>query len=1262
MPPGFDGGGTNNYGGGGTNGSSDFWSPPKYVPGLKLTIPAVAGTNVHLGLLEADPAGSYAIYFATNVVTDFWSNLLQGVTGQTNFILPLPASDNGFFRVARADEAVTNAAGIGVYFFNAFVNTNITAAVVEGGPAAATAILVDSTNFAGAVWIPFTSTPLLDIGTNEGVHEVWFGFKGSDGIGYWKQTTVTLDTTPPVVVITNPATASVSQPVIQLQGYSTEPLAAVHYDIANATGTLTNQEGFPGQQFFDTNSFSFTTNWFQCYDVPLAVGTNIITLRATDRAGNVTVTNLNVILNYAADTNAPGITLVWPQDGMNIGGDTFTLRGVMNDGTAHVTANGLTGHVGRDGQFWIAHLPLTNGDNTLTVTATDAAGNSTTTSITVIKSDVIVAINTVSDSDLKKPFVTVSGTISDTSYTVRVNGVPAEVKEDGSWSADNVPVNGSGIAAFDVVANPPGMGFARRSRGVRPLGGGGGSEVDQSLVLPLPLRVQVSSYTETYSNWRQLSYAENTGVPTAYRTRERAWVRNVGGYSHQHEDDNIWDNNCSSSASWPVDWIEGEELAGTSTCDDDYFETPVIPWQNWAVNTSREYTYFSSGDYLTITVQQRIERIAQTRIELVARGSAASDGQQLVRLTVSAAGYSWSLLDYIWPFTSQAGLDYAGDVPLPATNIYILGKSLTPTVTNAAVGELFVLMPAGATRDITPTVIGTNSDYYSFDVHAEAVPLQLAVDANRDGGIQFDDSDTTTADKPYRFWINNDNDYYDSNIADYADLNPASGSDANNFAIGCPRDLEDYTRLWINTAGITTELQNGTFLLALEWKDATDDPQMQLFQAAEINGGSLYLTDTNAAMQQMASPYGTRIIEWRHLNTSKKYYPFIFPANFWANLSADQPVAHLLFDAVSRGSGQLVISIYKNDGETKLAEVPGIYLDLKDAKEMYERWTVGDDLNSMPATTATLVTSPYSYDSSIPAENNYILFVHGWNLAPWERNAFAETAFKRLYWQGYKGRFGAFQWPTGYGFSGWKSAITDPDNYDNSEFNAWISATGLFNKLSDLNTAYPGHVYLMAHSMGNVVAGEALKLAGSSQVVNTYVAMQGAVPAHCYDPFTPTRMIPAPFDSSTPNRYAYYYTNGAPCYFNGTAGAGSYINFYNPNDYALGYWQDDQNLKPDMGFSYNTSSNKFYGAGMELHFPQNPYLIFAYCDEARCYALGAQADVGGAFLSSGGFNQLDLGATYSFGNLHKGHSAEFNSDNMNRWPFWDTSLRRMQLK
>jgi hypothetical protein len=217
-------------------------------------------------------------------------------------------------------------------------------------------------------------------------------------------------------------------------------------------------------------------------------------------------------------------------------------------------------------------------------------------------------------------------------------------------------------------------------------------------------------------------------------------------------------------------------------------------------------------------------------------------------------------------------------------------------------------------------------------------------------------------------------------------------------------------------------------------------------------------------------------------------------------------------------------------------------------------------------------------------------------------------------------------------------------------------------------------VYLMAHSMGNVVAGEALKQAGASPLVNTYVAMQGAVPAHCYDASATIRTnypdgsfnntLDAGYPSHVPNYYASYYTSGAPCYFNGTAGAGSYINFYNQQDWALSYWAVDEDYKPDIasGFSYNYSDNKFEAGGSEIDFPTYTYEIFAYCDTAYCFALGAQADVGGAFLHDGSPQQTDLNATFGFGKQHKDHSGEFNSDNMQRASFWSKVLINMSLK
>jgi hypothetical protein len=614
---------------------------------------------------------------------------------------------------------------------------------------------------------------------------------------------------------------------------------------------------------------------------------------------------------------------------------------------------------------------------------------------------------------------------------------------------------------------------------------------------------------------------------------------------------------------------------------------------------------------------------------------------------------------------------YAGDVPLPPEWLQINGQALINTgVTNAdgsVWGYTLVSAPSGVNVDVTPTVTHalTNNDY-TFDM--KACEIYPAVDVNRDGNITFDAADQTTADKPYRFWANNDRDGYDSSISDYDDLQPVAGmTDDLNTSIPCTRDLEDYARLWINTHGLTTELQNGTLLLALEWTNVAGTPGIRLFPAVETNGGTLYLTDEITAQAQTNAPYGNCIIDSFVGQTEVSgSLPFIIPTSFWviANVSTDQPVAHLLFDAVGRGSGQLVFSIYKNDGVTKIFEGPPLYLDLKNVKEMYERYTVGE--SGAPATTASLAPG-YSYDSTIPAENNYILFVHGWNLAPWERDAFAETAFKRLYWQGYKGHFGAFQWPTGYGFGSWKTVATDPDNFDNSESNAWAAATGLLGKLNDLNAAYPGHVYLFAHSMGNVVVGEALRLAGSSQVVNTYVAMQGAIAAHCYDAGALVRSISWILDSGTPNCYAHYPTSDAPCYFNGTAGARTFINFYNPNDWALApnHWQLDQDLKPDSGYGYNTFGQFYRGtfSPVVLDFPANTYEIFAYADEARCYALGAQADVGGAFRVNGVYQQIDLSQPpYSFGDQHRDHSGEFNSDNMNRFQFWNEILNQMKLK
>lgn len=561
-----------------------------------------------------------------------------------------------------------------------------------------------------------------------------------------------------------------------------------------------------------------------------------------------------------------------------------------------------------------------------------------------------------------------------------------------------------------------------------------------------------------------------------------------------------------------------------------------------------------------------------------------------------------------------------------------------------------------------------------------AVKLQL--DVNHDGNMDLTSygPDNTFPYQPYELWANNNFDRLhtvDLSDSEQDDLQTAPQPDCNyTDALGfrtipCQRDLEDYARLWI--CGVTSNLlaalpagasitlsmnQTPSYLNNYTINSDVGQPTIDLFAAADLDGGIGYLTNSTIASNQ--------------INTT--LCPFVQrfgPASSFElnNLENHLPTTHFIWCGVSNGIGQLTLTI--SDGSNIIGQT-STYIQVDDVKQMYERWTVGDNPNLAPANKAILATDgleageqAFEYPLSTDTNTPYILHVHGWNMPSWEKDRYAESEFKRLYWQGYQGRFGELRWPTFYNFPleafQWQAA--DLQNYDNSEFNAWQSATGLLNLLTNLDTKYPGQVYITAHSMGNVVAGEALRLAGTNRVVNTYVAMQGALPSQTYDPNATTRSIPSLEDNGTPNRYADYYTNGASCYFNGSAGAGTYVNFFNTNDYALNVnnWQLNQNLKPDFGYGYNSLDGFYEGVLTTtlLSFPTNTYLIFAHCDEARCYALGAQPNVGGVFSS----NQVELDLPpYNFGNTHKYHSGEFRSDNAQRGGFWEQVLEKMGLK
>jgi hypothetical protein len=266
----------------------------------------------------------------------------------------------------------------------------------------------------------------------------------------------------PLITITEPTEELTSQPLIDIRGACDRSLRNVGYEVVNAVGQQQHLYGYVFDSYFDTGLWETTTNYFECLDVSLAQGTNVVSVSCVDMVGHRVTTNLVYVLRFDQDKSPPRISIQWPTPGRQVSGEFFTVRGAIDDTTAHViaiiSADGRThraeGIVGRDGKFSVEQLPLLGKTNLLTLIATDAAGNSATSTVPVIKSDATLIVDAVPRDQLRQLQVTVTGKVDPPDQSVWLNGWPATVKSDGTWVATGVPLDLDGVAVFEAVAVP----------------------------------------------------------------------------------------------------------------------------------------------------------------------------------------------------------------------------------------------------------------------------------------------------------------------------------------------------------------------------------------------------------------------------------------------------------------------------------------------------------------------------------------------------------------------------------------------------------------------------------------------------------------------------------------------------------------------------------------------------------------------------------------------------------------------------------------
>ncbi len=245
----------------------------------------------------------------------------------------------------------------------------------------------------------------------------------------------TVDNIPPELTLTSPASGTITRD-----------------SAVTVSGTVTDQSALTLQ--VNGVTIPVTDSSFSV-PVSLSEGTNVITVVATDVYNNISTKTLTVI----KDSTPPILTLESPSNGLITKDTVVTAWGTVADSTAvKVTVNGT--NVVVDADTFRTTLGLVEGVNTVSVMATDAAGNTTTLVGIVRLYTTPPAVTVQSPPDgatTSDSTIMVKGNVQDsTGSIVTVNGDTASVDSNGSFSITIPLANGANqivVSVTDAAGN-----------------------------------------------------------------------------------------------------------------------------------------------------------------------------------------------------------------------------------------------------------------------------------------------------------------------------------------------------------------------------------------------------------------------------------------------------------------------------------------------------------------------------------------------------------------------------------------------------------------------------------------------------------------------------------------------------------------------------------------------------------------------------------------------------------------------------------------
>lgn len=275
------------------------------------------------------------------------------------------------------------------------------------------------------------------------------------------------------------------------------------------------------------------------------------------------------------------------------------------------------------------------------------------------------------------------------------------------------------------------------------------------------------------------------------------------------------------------------------------------------------------------------------------------------------------------------------------------------------------------------------------------LPLTITPDANRDGKIDLADRDKVTTEKPWRFWVNDDDDSGATGGTDIPQPPGSQGTNGYDHKVNGVRDLIDFFPLDLDLKSALRIFPQGKYRYRLSHQAPQNAPCFKIVQARTQNPATAghYHKDLDTAtatdgLESFPIHSHGRNLDARFLDAQ------------------EQGEGLLLVEAVRPTTAPINLAIIRKSDQTVMGEV-SFPVSITLVMDIY-RWKFVSP-GAADLQQGDIPGDPPNWPDA-DRNNKHFIFVHGYNVNSEQSKGWAGETFKRMFWSGSKARFSAFAW------------------------------------------------------------------------------------------------------------------------------------------------------------------------------------------------------------------------------------------------------------